>query len=90
MSSHCYQGTSIEVFTSRSRTSLVEQPFGQYMEDVSDIASPKDIYEWLEGPLVEAVQRYAGTVRASSIDHFARLVQSGFGQSVKGKMPPAQ
>jgi hypothetical protein len=50
-------------FMSRSvRANLVEQAFGQYMEkNFLKIASAKDVYEWLEGPLVESVQPdYAG------------------------------
>ena len=45
-------------FMSRTvRSRLVEQPFGQYMDKkYLEIHNVKDVYEWLEGPLVDSVQ----------------------------------
>ena len=44
-------------FLNKIRTKLVQQQFGQYMDKTfRNIKDIKDVYEWMEGPLVDSVQ----------------------------------
>jgi hypothetical protein len=43
--------------TQSVRTKLIQQQFGQYMDkSFRNMKDIKDVYEWMEGPLVDAVQ----------------------------------
>ena len=48
---------SMYFMTQSVRTKLIQQQFGQYMDkSFRNIKDIKDVYEWMEGPLVDAVQ----------------------------------
>ena len=48
---------SMYFMTQSVRTKLIQQQFGQYMDkSFRNMKDIKDVYEWMEGPLVDAVQ----------------------------------